>query len=155
VLIIGVGQLEGNNIHPEAPIKQACLFEGVLAAPPTKVVQKMRAATAARQHEWNRYIGMWQPHELPIKSLIDSVLRRGVGVEVYTMLPAGADDAIDRWLFRKGVSVPVYLFADINEIREEMKYHSPSMRVHVATEEQARILGIRARVASPSREWVL
>ena len=147
--------MEDNDIHPEAPIKQACLFEGVLAAPPTKVTHRLRAATAVRQHEWNRYIGLWQPHELPLKSLIDSVLRRGVGVEVYTMLPVGADDAIDRWLARKGVSVPVYQFEDIHEISEEMKYHSPSMRVHVATEEQAHILGIRARVASPTREWVL
>jgi hypothetical protein len=29
------------------------------------------------------------------------------------------------------------------------------MRIHVATEEQAQVLGLRARVASPHKEWVL
>jgi len=147
--------VEGNDIKAFAPIQQACLFEGVLASPPVKRVQKLRASKAVRQHEWNRYIGLWQAHEMPLKSLVDSVHRRGIGVEVYTCLPLGTEDAIDKWLFRKGVSVPIYHFEDINEIAAEMKYHSPSMRIHVATEEQAQVLGLRARVASPHREWVL
>jgi hypothetical protein len=147
--------VEGNDIQTFAPIQQACLFEGVLASPPSKTVTKMRASKALRQHEWNRYIGMWLPHEMPLKSLVDSVRRRGVGVEVYTCLPSGTEEAIDKWLFRKGVSVPVYRFDDITEIAAEMKYHSPSMRVHVATDEQAQVLGLRARVASPHSEWVL
>jgi|TARA_Y100000296_G_C5077558_1_gene208168 hypothetical protein len=147
--------VEGNDIQTFAPIQQACLFEGVLASPPSKTITKMRASKALRQHEWNRYIGMWLPHEMPLKSLVDSVRRRGIGVEVYTCLPSGTEDAIDQWLFRKGVSVPVYHFDDITEIAAEMKYHSPSMRVHVATDEQAQVLGLRARVASPHSEWVL
>ena len=147
--------MERNDIQSDAPIKQACLFEGVLAAPPVKSIQKMRAAKAIRQHEWHRYIGMWLPYEMPLKSLVDSVNRRGVGVEVYTCLTSGVEDAIDRWLARKGVSVPVYQFESIYEIHAEMKFHSPSMRIHVATEEQAQLLGLRARVASPHKEWVL
>ena len=147
--------MERNDIQTNAPIKQACLFEGVLAAPPVKSIQKMRAAKAIRQHEWHRYIGMWLPYEMPLKSLVDSVNRRGGGVEVYTCLTSGGEDAIDRWLARKGVSVPVYQFESIYEIHAEMKFHSPSMRIHVATEEQAQLLGLRARVASPHKEWVL
>ena len=147
--------MERNDIQADAPIRQACLFEGVLAAPPDKTIQKMRAAKAVRQHEWHRYIGMWTPYELPIKSLVDSVNRRGIGVEVYTCLTEGVEDAIDRWLLRKGVSVPVYQFENIYEILAEMKFHHPSVRIHVATEEQAQLLGLRARVASPHKEWVL
>ncbi len=147
--------MERNDIQSDAPIKQACLFEGVLAGPPSKNIQKMRAATAKDEHEWHRYIGMWRPHELPIKSLVDSVNRRGVGVEVYTCLASGVEDAIDRWLARKGVSVPVYQFENIYELQAEMKFHSPAMKIHVATEEQAQLMGLRARVASPHKEWVL
>lgn len=147
--------MERNDIQSDAPIKQACLFEGVLAGPPSKNVQKLRAAKAVRQNEWHRYIGMWVPYELPIKSLVDSVNRRGVGVEVYTFLSYGVEDAIERWLARKGVSVPVYQFENIYDLQAEMKYHSTSMKVHVATEEQAQLLGLRARVASPHKEWVL
>ena len=147
--------MERNDIQADAPIKQACLFEGVLAALPTGNLKRMRAAKAVRQNEWNRYIGMWTPYELPIKSLVDSVNRRGIGVEVYTCLYPGVEDAIDRWLTRKGVSVPVYQFENIYEIHAEMKFHHPSMRIHVATEEQAQLLGLRARVASPHKEWVL
>ena len=147
--------MERNDIQANAPIKQACLFEGVLAAPPAGNIKKMRAAKAIRQHEWHRYIGMWTPYEMPLKSLVDSVNRRGVGVEVYTCLTSGVEGAIDSWLARKGVSVPVYQFENIYEIHAEMKFHSPSMRIHVATEEQAQLLGLRARVASPHKEWVL
>ena len=147
--------MERNDIQANAPIKQACLFEGVLAAPPAGNIKKMRAAKAIRQHEWHRYIGMWTPYEMPLKSLVDSVNRRGVGVEVYTCLTSGVEDAIDSWLARKGVSVPVYQFENIYDIHAEMKFHSPSMRIHVATEEQAQLLGLRARVASPHKEWVL
>ena len=147
--------MERNDIQANAPIKQACLFEGVLAAPPAGNIKKMRAAKAIRQNEWHRYIGMWTPYEMPLKSLVDSVNRRGVGVEVYTCLTSGVEGAIDSWLARKGVSVPVYQFENIYEIHAEMKFHSPSMRIHVATEEQAQLLGLRARVASPHKEWVL
>ena len=147
--------MERNDIQANAPIKQACLFEGVLAAPPAGNIKKMRAAKAIRQNEWHRYIGLWTPYEMPLKSLVDSVNRRGIGVEVYTCLTSGVEGAIDSWLARKGVSVPVYQFENIYEIHAEMKFHSPSMRVHVATEEQAQLLGLRARVASPHKEWVL
>ena len=108
--------MERNDIQADAPIKQACLFEGVLAAPPVKTLQKLRAAKAVRQHEWHRYIGMWTPYEMPLKSLVDSVNRRGIGVEVYTCLHEGVVDAIDRWLARKGVSVPVYQFENLSLI---------------------------------------
>ncbi len=147
--------MERNDIQANAPIKQACLFEGVLAAPPATTLQKMRAGKAIRQHEWHRYLGMWTPYEMPLKSLADSVNRRGIGVEVYTCLYSGVEQAIDSWLARKGVSVPVFYFEDITEIRDDLKYHHPSMRIHVATEEQAQVLGLRARVASPHKEWVL
>ena len=58
--------MERNDIQANAPIKQACLFEGVLAAPPAGNIKKMRAAKAIRQNEWHRYIGMWTPYELSL-----------------------------------------------------------------------------------------
>ena len=147
--------MEGNDISTFAPIHQACMFEGVLASPPSKTITKMRAAKALRQHEWNRYVGLWQPHEMSIKSLVDSVHRRKIGVEVYTLIHEGMVDAIDGWLYRKGVSLPVYYFPDLATLSEDLKYHHPSLVVHVSTQEQAQAIGIKAKVSNPGREWVL
>ena len=147
--------MEGNDIQTFAPIQQACMFEGVLASPPSKTSTKMRAVKALRQHEWNRYVGLWQPHEMSIKSLVDSVRRRKIGVEVYTLIHEDMVDAIDGWLYRKGVSLPVYYFPDLATLSEDLKYHHPSLVVHVSTQEQAQAIGIKARVTDTFREWVL
>ena len=147
--------MESNDISTFAPIQQGCVFEGVLASPPTGTVAKYRASKAARQHEWNRYIGLWSPHEMTIKSLVDLVNRRKVGVEVYTTLPPGAADAIGGWLFRKGVSVAVLSYESLRVLADDLRYHHPSMVVHVASEEQARMVGIKARVIRSDGTWVL
>ena len=145
--------MEGNDITTSAPIKCGCLFEGVLANPPKGVVTKMRAATAARQHEWHRYIGLWDPSELAVKSLVDMVNRRGVGVEVYTLQPENVADAMERWLSRKGVSVPVLPYDTLSHLSDDLKYRSPSMIVYVATEDQANDVGVKASVVYPGKAW--
>jgi len=147
--------VESNDISTFAPIQQGCIFEGVLASPPTGTVAKYRASKASRQHEWHRYIGLWVPHEMPIKSLVDLVNRRRIGVEVYTLLPPGAADAIEGWLFRKGVSVAVLPYDSLSVLADDLRYHHPSMVVHVANEDQARMIGVKARVVRPDGTWVL
>lgn len=147
--------MESNDIQSDVPIRQGCVFEGVLAYPPDKYLQKAKSVRAVSKKDWKTYINLWKPYDLPLKSLVDSVRRRGVGVEVYTCLHEGVEEAIDTWLVRRGVSVPVYYYRDMADLAESLIYHNPSMRVHVASEADARIVGLKARVASPHREWVL
>jgi|APSaa5957512493_1039668.scaffolds.fasta_scaffold02998_6 hypothetical protein len=147
--------MESNDISFFVPIQQICMFEGVLAHPPIKKIAKLRAARMKAKGDWKAYIGMWEPYELPLKSIIDSVRRRGIGVDVVTLMGDEAAEAIDSWLFKRAASVPVLGYSSMRDFSDSVKYHNPSTVIHVGTEEQARIVGIRARVASPEREMVL
>jgi hypothetical protein len=94
-----------------------------------------------------------KPSELPLKSLADSVNRRGIGTIVYTFMPPEAIDAIEHWLIRKGISTPVESYTDIEALADDLRYNRSVRVIYVPTQEEQAILGIRATVLGSERAW--
>lgn len=142
----------GNDLAPYAPIQQAVLFEGVLANYPTGV-KSIRSWFASKSKDMPTLISNMKPNELPLKSLIDSVNRRGIGTIVYTLMPTDAVTEIERWLVRKGVSLSVEAYPDIETLAEDLKYNRSVHVIYVASQEQQSIIGIRSTVLGSERSW--
>jgi len=144
--------MQGNDLMSYDTRGFAIVFEGVLASPPKeKVIQLFRKAL----DDWDKMIPRWVPNELPLKSLIDTSDRLGIGCEVYTFLSPGAVDPIDRWLIRKGISVPVYYYEDAAWLEYDLRFKRSIRTVLVGDDETARVIGIRARVVPTDRGWML
>lgn len=144
--------MEGNDLAPYAPIQQATLFEGVLASKPVGL-RKVRYRLSSRSNDWASVIKQMTPNDLPIKSLVDCVNRRGIGTVVYTFLPPDAVDEIDRWLLRKGVSTIVESYPDVEALAYDLRFNRSVHVIYVETQEQQSIIGIRATVVGSERSW--
>lgn len=144
--------MEGNDLAAFAPIQQAVIFEGVLANPP-EGLKSWRSRLAQRAGDWKTVVNGMNPNELPLKSLADSINRRGIGTIVYTFLPPEAVDPIERWLIRKGISTPVESYTDIAALADDLRYNRSIHVIYVPTQEEQAIIGIRATVLGSERAW--
>lgn len=144
--------MEGNDLAPYAPIQQAVVFEGVLATMP-EGLKSLRARLAKRTNDWTALVSHMKANELPLKSLADSINRRGIGTVVYTFLPHDAVDAVDRWLIRKGISTIVESYPDVETLAEDLRVNRSIHVIYVASQEQQEIIGIRATVLGSERAW--
>jgi hypothetical protein len=131
---------------------QACLFEGLLASPPPDK-KGLRSLLSKKPDNWDEALKLWVPHELPLKSLIDTTNRLGIVTYVFTLLGDDSVDAIYRWLLKKGVACPVEAYPNIETIRDDLKYNRRLSTLYVAEEEHAKVVGIRATVVSPISAW--
>lgn len=144
--------MEGNDLMNYDTRGYGIMFEGVLASPPKeKALTFFRKAT----NDWERIIPKWRANELPLKSMIDTTDRLGIGCEVYTFLSEDAVEPIDQWLLRKGVSVPVYYYEGAEWLEYDLRFKRSIRTVLVATEEDANVIGLRARVVPSDRGWML
>jgi hypothetical protein len=132
---------------------QACVFEGLLASPPASRIDRVREQYHMRRGDWEAVVTMWVPHELAVKSLIDTVKRLGISTEVITFLDAGAVEPIYQWLVRKGLVTTVRYYERPEAFAEDLKYDWSIRNVFCADQEVAAILGMRATVVSPKTTW--
>jgi hypothetical protein len=147
--------MQGNDLASYAPRVQATMFEGVLASEPTGKLEKIKASYLLKSEKWDAYLKMWQTNTLPVKHLSDSIHRLGVGTEVYTLLPPGFAEAVDRWLLKKGISTNVVSFDNINDLAFELQFNRGITKIYTADQEQAKVIGMRATVVSTNTAWSL
>lgn len=147
--------MEGNDLMPYTGISQATMFEGVLASPPQKVLQKVTCKRLAAKGDWDEALRLWTPNEMPIKSLADCTNRLGIGTDVYTYLPPESVDAIGRWLVRKGISVGVYAYADLSDLLADFRLNRAVRVLFTSSYDDACLLGPRATVVTASQAWRL
>lgn len=141
--------MQGNDIGVDYDAGQGVIFEGLLASPPPKSFNLFKRTSDVTE----KSIRNWKPNELSLKALIDTSDRLGVSTEVYTFLPFA--DEIESWLFRKGVSLPVYHYVNVEELAYDLRFKRSIRRILVPTQEQAAIIGIRATVVDPQKAWTV
>jgi hypothetical protein len=144
--------MEGNDLLNYDTRGFGIVFEGLLASPPERT---LRSVFRSQVPNWERDIHRWKANELPLKSLIDTSSRLGIGCEVYTFLSEDAVDPIERWLSRKGVSVPAFYYEDATYLEYDLRFNRSIRTILVPTDELAQIIGIRARVTPTDRGWML
>lgn len=147
--------MQGNDISAFIEARQATMFEGVLALPPVKTLTKLRerVTTGDSEETWTQRLKLWTPATMPLKSLADHVNRLGIMTEVYTFLSESAVDPINKWLVRKGISVPVYYYSNVSELAYDLTFNRSIRRVFTASTEDAQVLGIRSTVVTSDRAW--
>lgn len=147
--------MDGNDIGTFESIGQACMFEGVLASPPNTKARRFFNRVKEGVNNWESSIATWTTNELAVKSLADCTNRRFIGTEVYTFLSPDAVDPINHWLIRKGISVPVYWYPDIEAVAEDLKYNRGIKVFMTSNYEDAKLVGPRATVVGPTTIWVV
>ncbi len=141
--------MQGNDIANFNDIGQGVIFEGLLATPPPQRLFKRS------NNDWNKELSKWKAHDLPLKALVDTSDRLGVDTEVYTFLDFEAVDAIDAWLARKGVSLPVYYYENVEELAYDLRFKRSVRTIYVPEQEQAAVIGLRATVVDNKKAWTL
>jgi hypothetical protein len=144
--------MQGNDIASFSPTAQGVIFDGLLATPPSGN-KSLLETIQKRRDRWDSVINLWEPNDLPLKALSDSVNRLGLGTDVYTFIHPDAVDAIDKWLVRKGISTPVYYYETPQLLEYDLRFSRAVRIIYTSNEEYARILGIRATVVNPERAW--
>lgn len=141
--------MERGDIATYVAPERACLFEGLIAEPPTKLHRLLNLVDKDATDDLKR----WKANEMPLKSLIDSTNRLGIHTQVFTLLGPFMEEPIYHWLLRKGVSCSVYGYTNINDALDDFKYNRGLNTIYVPTTELAHTIGIRAKVVSPSTSW--
>ena len=144
--------MEKGDIFSYEIFGQACVFEDLLAQRPTGAAA-IKEKYYAKRGEWEKALKLWKPNDLPLKSLIDAVERRGIHTSVITFMPEEAVEAIYRWLLRKGVSCTVTEYASPEDYEADLRYDRRIKVVYVPSKEIAYVLGMRATVVSPNTVW--
>ena len=144
--------MQGNDLASFSPISQATMFEGVLASKPEGLA-KIKAQIAYVASNWEQYMSLWKPNEIPIKHAIDLTNRYQVGIVVYTLLPDYLVEYIEKWLLRRGMSTAVTAYATIEDLSADLKFFPSIKKVYTSDEEQAKIIGFRSTVVGPKTAW--
>jgi len=143
--------MQGNDIAEHWVRGQGVMFEGVLATLPDTLTAKFYK----QRNNWERYIQSAIPHELPLKAMIDSCVRLGIATDVYTFIDPEAVDPIERWLSRKGVSVAVFYYLNVEELAYDLKFQRSLKTIYVANQEQASSIGLRSHVVDKKKAWIV
>lgn len=141
--------MQGNDIGAFGDIGQGVIFEGLLASPP------VRKFFERSSNDWDKELRKWKAHELPLKALIDTSDRLGVNTEVYTFLGSDAVDAIEDWLLRKSISLPVFSYTNIEDLAYDLRFKRSVRNIYVPDQEQAAIIGLRATVVDNKKAWTI
>lgn len=149
--------MEDNDISPYITSTVAVMFEGIITLPSD--------ASHGKKKFWQRPVEVdrtvdsvvrsWRVNELPLKSLIHMVNQLQMRVDVYTYYDSDYTEAIEHWLARKGVSVSVYSYEDLDGLRDDFKYNRDVHTLYTPFEEDAALLGPRATVMSSLGTWGL
>lgn len=141
--------MQGNDIGTFGDIGQGVIFEGLLASPPQRKFFE-RAA-----NDWDKELRKWKAHELPLKALIDTSDRLGVNTEVYTFLGSDAVDAIEDWLLRKSISLPVFSYNNVEDLAYDLRFKRSVRNIYVPDQEQSAVIGLRATVVDNKKAWTI
>jgi hypothetical protein len=133
-------------------ISQACVFEDLLAIRPTGAAL-LKAKFYERNNNWEASLKLWKPGDIALRSLNDYTNRLRIVTEVITFLDQEAVEPIYRWLLRKGVTCPVIYYEKPEDYELDLRYNRSVRTVYVASDEHARILGMRAKVINPTTAW--
>lgn len=144
--------MERGDIGAYTVFGQSCIFEDLIAERPTGSAA-LKEKFYIRRGEWDKAMKLWKPNDLPLKSLIDAVERRGIATSVITFLPRDAETSIYKWLLRKGVSTTVECYDTPEDYESDLRYDRSIKVVYVPRTEIAHILGMRATVVSPNSAW--
>lgn len=143
--------MQGNDISAFADARQGTMFEGVLAIPPTSFKNRLRERLTSLS--WEQRIDLWTPCTMPLKSLSDCVNRLGIATDVYTFLSPEAIDPIEKWLIKKGISVPVYYYENVGELAYDLTFNRAIRVVYTSEHEDAKVLGMRATTVTSEHAW--
>lgn len=141
--------MQGNDIAPTTHKHIACWFEDLLMFVKDEPEKRrlFRRDKPLSESEWvQAEVRKWVVNDMPLKSVYHMVNQLGLGVEVYTYLEPELADAAEHWLARKGISVTVYPYEDIESLRDDFKYNRDVHTLFTPYEEDAAMLGMRATV---------
>ena len=141
--------MQGNDIAAWVEYECAVIFEGLLASPPEKLIQKQQEKLFRSRNRWEDALRLWTIHELPVKSLEDMINRQGIITEVYTLLPSEAVPAIDAWLNRKGISTNVLSWPDIEALAYDLSFHRDVRIVFTSNQDHYGLLFPKSKIVSP------
>lgn len=144
--------MQGNDISEYAAIAQGVVFDGLLATPP-EGAKAILETIQRRRNNWDAVFRLWEPNDMPLRALSDSVNRLGLGTDIYTFTDTDAVDAIDRWLVRKGINCPVYFYESPELLEYDLRFQRAVRIIYTSDEETALTLGIRSTVVSPDKAW--
>jgi hypothetical protein len=142
----------GNDISEYATTGQGIVFDGLLAKPPTGS-KTLLETIQRRRNNWDAVLRLWEPNDLPIKALSDSINRLGIGTDVYTFIHPDVVDAMDRWLTRKGISTPVYYYESAEMLEYDLRFQRAVRIIYTSDEAVSQVLGIRSTVVGPDKAW--
>jgi len=143
--------MQGNDIAEYSVRGQGVIFEGVLATLPDSLIAKFYK----QRNQWERYIQAVTPHELSLKAMIDSSVRLGIATDVYTFVDPRAVNPIEQWLSRKGISVAVFYYMNVEELAYDLKFQRSLKTIYVENQEQASIIGLRSHVVDKQKAWIV
>lgn len=144
--------MQGNDIAPTTHKHIACWFEDLIITSMEEPVKRrlFRREKEVSEEEWVKAeVRKWRTNEMPLKSLYHMVNQLNLGVEVYTYMEDELADAAQHWLARKGISVTVYAYDDLEGLRDDFKYNRDVHTLFTPYEDDAAMLGFRATVTQP------
>jgi hypothetical protein len=130
---------------------RACIFEGLLASPPSTSKKLLNVFNS--KDPGVKGLKSWTANELPLKSLVDSFNRLGIPTFVFSLLGDDMEEPIYNWLVRRNAAVPVFCYNTIEEVQEELKYNRNLHVIYVTEQDHAAVLGMRAKVVLPTAPW--
>lgn len=144
--------MEKGDIASGGRIGQACVFEGLLATRPTGAAL-IKEKFYERNGNWDNALKLWQPGDKALRSLSDHSNRLGISTEVITFLDSDAVEPIYNWLLRKGITCTVIYYERVEDYEVDLRYNRSIHVVYVPLDEQAQIIGMRAKVVDPTTIW--
>lgn len=145
--------MERGDIGSFTMLSQACMFEGLLAQPPSNIRGRVLERIKLSTKDWDAALKLWKPFDLPVKTLIDNVERLGISTKVITFLDEDAVDPIYRWLLRKGVSTTVEFYPTVEAFIADLRFDRSIRNVYVPTDDLYRKIGYRSSVVNPEVSW--
>lgn len=144
--------MEGNDISSTIHKHVACWFEGLIITRVEEPEKRrfFRREKELSEDEWVKAeVRKWRANEMPIKSLYHMVNQLDLGVEVYTYFEDDLVPAIEHYLARKGISVSVYSYDNLEDLRDDFRLNRDVHTLFTPYEDDAAFLGMRATVTLP------
>lgn len=141
--------MEKGDIAPTTHKHIACWFEDLLITRQEEPQKRrlFRREKELTDDEWvKQEVRKWRVNEMPLKSVYHMVNQLDLGVEVYTYMEPELAEAAEHWLARKGISVTVYPYDDLEMLRDDFRYNRDVHTLFTPYEDDAAIIGMRATV---------
>lgn len=151
--------MEGNDIGVTLINRVAVMFEGLIYIDTVEPAIQVKRGILRRKTvdvadlTLEQQVRRWRPRELPLKSLLHMVNQLHQRVEVYTYFNVEFVPHIETWLQRKGVSVPVYSYVDLEALRDDFRFNREVTTLYTPYEDDVPWLGYRCNVMSLDGTW--